>query len=133
MEDRRIYVTETDMALLETMLLHTRSDTVSELEAELARATVVKSTEIPPDAVTMNSRVVFEDTETRVTKTVTLVYPADADAAAGRISVLAPVGSALLGLSVGQVIEWPVPSGKRRKLRIIEVLYQPEAAGQMDL
>jgi regulator of nucleoside diphosphate kinase len=60
-----------------------------------------------------------------------LVYPFEADASAGRISVLAPVGTALLGLVVGQTIEWPMPSGQSRRLRVVAVPYQPEAAGDL--
>ncbi len=63
----------------------------------------------------------------------TLVYPKDADVDQGKVSVLAPVGSALLGLSVGQSIRWPLPGGTIRHLRVVSVTYQPEAAGDLDL
>ena len=89
-------------------------------------AVVVEPTKIPPDVVTMNSRVRFEDLDTGV-------YPKDADVNEGRVSVLAPVGSALLGLSVGQSIQWPLPGEKNRHLRVVSVTYQPEAAGDLDL
>ena len=81
----------------------------------------------------MNSRVRFQDTDTHDELEVTLVYPKSADVDQGKISVLAPVGSALLGLSVGQSIEWPVPAGKLRHLRVVAVTYQPEAAGHSEL
>jgi hypothetical protein len=77
----------------------------------------------------MNSRVRFEDLETREQLEVTLVYPRDADVDDRRTSVLAPVGGALLGLAVGESITWPLPGGKDRHLRVIGVTYQPEAAG----
>lgn len=99
------------------------------LENELARAIVVPPEQIPKDVVTMNSRVVFEDETTGERREVTLVYPAHADIGAGKISILVPVGSALLGLRIGQSIDWNLPSGQRRRYRVIAVPYQPEAAG----
>jgi regulator of nucleoside diphosphate kinase len=103
------------------------------LEEELGHAVVVDSTTVPSDVVTMNSRVWFEDLDTGEQLEITLVYPSDADVDQGKVSVLAPVGSALLGLSVGQSIEWPLPGGKSRQLRVVSVNYQPEAAGDLDL
>ncbi|MNJ47572.1 Regulator of nucleoside diphosphate kinase [compost metagenome] len=61
------------------------------------------------------------------------MYPKDANADEGKISILAPIGSALLGLSVGEQIDWPAPGGKTLKLKLLEVEYQPEAAGDFDL
>ncbi len=87
---------------------------------------------IPPDVVTMNSRVVLRDLDSDETMTYTLVFPKDADIGAGAISVLAPVGTAIIGYAVGAVIEWPVPGGIRR-IRIEQILYQPEAAGDFHL
>ena len=101
-----------------------------QLETELDRAVVVPSDELPADVVTMHSRVVFED-ETGRRRDVQLVYPWEAAPERGRISILAPVGVALLGLSVGQVIDWPMPNGRTASLRIVSVLYQPEAAGDL--
>lgn len=100
------------------------------LEAELDRADVLEPEEVPNDVVTMNSRVLIEDLETGETLTVTLVYPASADFQAGRLSVLAPVGAALLGLRTGQTIEWPLPGGRRKRVRVAAVEWQPEAAGE---
>ena len=76
----------------------------------------------------MNSHVVFEDEATGEWRMVTITHPDNADADRGKVSVLAPVGSALLGLAEGQSIDWPFPEGKTRRLRVIEVLYQPERA-----
>ena len=87
---------------------------------------------MPDDVVTMNSEVVYEDSATGNQRVVRLVYPKDANASAGRVSVLAPVGAALLGLHVGQEIEWAVPGGIKR-IRVAEVRYQPEAAGDLAL
>lgn len=90
------------------------------LERELSRALVVPATELPVDVVTMGSVVVFADEAKQVQRQVSLVYPEDADAGAGRISVLAPIGAALLGLRVDQRIEWPTPVG-RTIVRVIRV------------
>lgn len=103
------------------------------LEAEIFRARVVASEQVPDDVVTMNSRVVFEDVRAGARRAITLAYPADADADAGRVSVLAPIGSALLGLRVGDEIDWDLPGGRTATLRVVEVTFQPEAAGRFDL
>lgn len=101
----------------------------AELEAELNRADVVEPQDVPPDVVTMNSTVRFA-LESGEDICMTLVYPKDMDGSADRISVLAPVGSALLGLSTGEHIEWPKPGGGMMKVRLVEVVYQPERAGE---
>lgn len=104
---------------------------VGALERELSRAEVVDAAEVPRDVVTMNSRVVFEDLETGRRSEALLVYPHDvARFQGGAISVLAPVGSALLGLRAGQSIEWRMPSGKLKRYLVREVVYQPETAGE---
>lgn len=117
--------------LVGLMAAYRRHSEAEALTDELDRARVVAATEIAPDVVTMNSRVRFQDEDTHEYHEVTLVYPHEAEASAERISVLAPVGAALLGLAVGQVIAWPLPSGALRRLRIIDVSYQPEAAGKL--
>lgn len=101
---------------------------VEQLELELERAEVVEPRAIPPDVVTMRSKVVFEDVETRQWREAELVYPEEADIESSKISVLAPVGMALLGLSRGQSIRWPMPGARTRTLRVVNVVYQPEAA-----
>jgi len=125
-----IIVTDLDLARLRTVLDHHDVPTAEALDAELHRAVVVPQREVPADVVTMNSDVVYEDESTGARRTVRVVYPRDADAGRGWVSVLAPIGSALLGLRVGQHIDWNVPAGRRR-LRIVEVPYQPEAAGDL--
>lgn len=102
----------------------------ADLDDELARATIVDQTAIPPDIVTMNSTLAFRFTDTGEEREVTLVYPDRADVAAGRISILAPVGTALLGLRAGQSIMWSTPQGER-PLQVVAVRYQPEAAGDL--
>ncbi len=101
---------------------------VDALEAELSRAELVPSEQIPHDVVTMNSRVLFENETTGERREVQLVFPEDV--ADGRISIFAPVGAALLGLSVGDRLEWPLPSGRSIALRVLAVPYQPEAHGR---
>jgi regulator of nucleoside diphosphate kinase len=99
------------------------------LRAELDRAEVVEPTAIPAQIVTMNSTVTFEDENDGEKLTLTLVYPSAAGAP-GTVSIMAPVGSALLGLAQGQTIDWPTPDGRKRRLRVLEISFQPEAAGQ---
>jgi len=101
-----------------------------ELEAELARAQVVDPEDVPPTVVTMNSTVRFKVESSSEEFTLTLVYPKDMDSSSDKISILAPVGSALLGLSQGDEIEWPKPGGGVLHVRIEEVTYQPERAGK---
>ncbi len=103
----------------------------AELESELARANIVAPELIPPTIVTMNSKVKFFIESTKEEFELTLVYPKDIDSSGNKISILAPVGSALLGLSQGDQIEWPKPGGGFFKVKIIEVVYQPERAGQL--
>ena len=102
-----------------------------ELEAELGRANVVDPTEVPPTLVTMNSTVKFTVESTNKEFELTLVYPKDVDTSGKTISILAPVGSALLGLSQGDEIEWPKPGGGVLKVKITEIVYQPERAGEL--
>lgn len=101
------------------------------LQAELDRADVLEPEQMPPDVVTMNSTVRFALQGGSELFSQTLVYPKDADGSAERISILAPVGGALLGMRVGDTIEWPGPSGKALAVRIVEIVYQPERAGQL--
>jgi regulator of nucleoside diphosphate kinase len=91
------------------------------LMAELARAEIVDDADLPADVVGMHSRVECVDEASGERHSLTLVYPHEADADAGRVSVLAPVGSALLGLSVGQSIDWDAPGGRRLRLRVTGV------------
>ncbi|MBL0694365.1 nucleoside diphosphate kinase regulator [Comamonas sp. JC664] len=135
--EQSLIVTETDLERLRQVVDHNGGGRTAEfaeaLDAELTRARVVASEAVPPDVVTMNSTVVFEDEQSGERREVTLVYPRDASSDNGRISVLAPIGSALIGLSVGQSITWPLPGGRSKRLRIVAVPYQPEAAGHYHL
>lgn len=99
------------------------------LAAELERAEIVSPENVPPAVVTMNSTVRFRVESTDEEFCLTLVYPKDVDGTEGKISILAPVGSALLGLSRGDEIEWPGPGGENLHVHIEEIIYQPERAG----
>jgi regulator of nucleoside diphosphate kinase len=98
-----------------------------QLAAELERAVVVPSSEIPADVVTIDSRVVFVDETDGKQRYVRIVDPMHADLAQLQVSVLAPVGAALIGLAVGGSIDWQFPDGKTRRLRVKELIYQPES------
>lgn len=114
--------------LLDRLPLHS-SSVGEQLEEELARAEIVEPRRVPPTVVTMNSTVRFQVESSAEKFCMTLVYPKDVEGKADRISILAPVGSALLGLSEGDAIEWPAPGMGMLKVRIDEVTYQPERAG----
>ena len=132
-----IHITRFDKTRLMTVLRgldaaqESRAE-VEDLQRELERGTEVESTEIEPDVVTMNSTVRVTDLDAKTTHLYTIVFPSDADFEKGRISILSPLGTALLGYRAGDVVEWEVPRGTRR-LRIEELVYQPEAAGDFHL
>ena len=130
--DQDLIITTADLARLQPLLDAHDSRAVDQLDRELDRARLVEPGNIPADVVTMNSEVVYEDCSTFATRKIRIVYPTDADAHKGRVSVLAPIGSALLGLRVGQSITWRLPSGMKR-IRVIELHYQPEACGDFHL
>ncbi|MBR7889871.1 MULTISPECIES: nucleoside diphosphate kinase regulator [Marinomonas] len=106
---------------------------VSELEEELTRATIVAPKDVPDNIITMNSTVKFIVEATNKEFELTLVYPKNMESNGTTISILAPVGSALLGLSIGDEIEWPKPGGGNLKIKIIQVTFQPERAGEYQL
>ncbi len=127
----QITITRLDLQRLERLLESQEAvgPGTEALEVELARATIVGHEEVPPGVVTMNSRVHCRDENGNKDYHLTLVYPQDAGKE-GTVSILAPVGSALFGLTVGQHIDWPGPGGKQIKLTLLAVEYQPEAAGE---
>lgn len=119
-----ITVSEHDLARLEAMIdspAHARNPATALLADELNRATVVAPGKLPAGTVGMHSRVQCEDQMSGDAHTLTLVYPHEADVEQGRISVLAPVGTALLGLTVGQSIDWTAPGGRKLRLRVTAV------------
>ena len=110
-----------------------RSLNTDALRGELARAEVVEPADLPKDVISMNSTsyVRVEDAELGVQEhELTLVYPRDADGSANKVSIFAPVGSALLGLRTGDMIDWPLPGGRSARLQVLAIRYQPEAAGE---
>jgi regulator of nucleoside diphosphate kinase len=121
-------ITARDLARLRHVIDLHDTPTAEQLDSELQRATVFDSHDVPPTVVTMNSEVVYEDCATGERRAVRVVFPNEADAGRGRVSVMAPIGSALIGLSVGQETEWRVPGGRKR-IRVVEIRYQPEASG----
>jgi regulator of nucleoside diphosphate kinase len=131
MREPSLIITDKDLALLLPVLDQNDTPLSESLEGELRRASIVAHRDVPADVVTMNSEVTYEDVATGARRTIRVVFPRDADASAGRVSVLAPIAAALLGLRVGQEIDWRVPRGMTR-LRVVEVGYQPEAAAQAE-
>ncbi len=131
-----ITVNRRDFDRLEALLISPRwqnQATSAALMQELERAQVLEPDQIGPEVVTMNSTVTCIDETDGSQRTLTLCYPHEADSAQGRISVLAPVGAALLGLSIGQSIDWRGPDGRPLRLRVAAIAYQPEAAGDFHL
>jgi regulator of nucleoside diphosphate kinase len=135
---KSILITDNDRRRLGTMLDDSqfvrieRREHLHSLETTLDRASAVLPTEVPEDVVTMNSTVEILDLDDRDPEVYTLVYPERADALSNRISVLSPMGRAILGHRIGDMIAVPTPSGRRR-IRIETILFQPERAGDYHL
>jgi len=137
MKKRNIYITQFDLERLKMLVAEVRaggrnSAYLGDLEEELDRAIILEPEEVPPNVITMNSKVRLKDLDTGERMVFHLVFPRDADIEQGRISILAPIGTGMIGYEVGDTVEWNVPAGVR-KLEILEILYQPEAAGDYDL
>ena len=137
MAERTIVITEADFDRLKHLVESPRYRTthamlLMALGEELNRGTVVAPGQIPKGVVTMHSKVRVRDLGDDEIETYALVYPDEADIDEGKLSVLAPLGTALLGTRVGEVVEFDAPAGTRR-LKIERVLYQPEAAGDFHL
>ena len=134
-----IRLTDLDAARLERSLIEQLRESpdpaqgTAELEALLDAAAVVPSATIDPNIVTMNSTVVLEEQPAGRRMTVTLVYPKDSDPERSQVSVLSPVGRALIGARVGDTVRIVVPGNASRELRVAEMQYQPEANGRFDL
>ena len=135
MNERTIYITQTDMERLRSLIeIYNGNDAayVERLEEELDRAQIVDQKDIPHDVVTMNSIVRIKDLDAGEEKTFALVFPGKAKVAERSISILAPVGTAIIGYREGDTIEWEVPVGTKR-FQIMEIIYQPERVGNYDL
>lgn len=136
---RTIHITSIDCERLLNLINEEREfgtakkkDFLKDLELELNRANIEPPEMIPPDIITMNSKVLLRDLESEEETIYTLVYPEDADLFEDKISVLAPVGTAILGFREGDIIDWDVPDGIV-KLKVEKILFQPEAAGDYEL
>ncbi|MCE3284566.1 MAG: elongation factor GreAB [Steroidobacteraceae bacterium] len=136
---REICLTELDVVRIETLLEDLRRrksqdrQGVEALEDRVDAARVVHATCIEPQVVTMNSVVVLTDAATNVATELTLVYPKDADADRGRVSVLSPVGRALIGARIGDVLRVVVQAQRDNEFKVTAIPYQPEADGRYDL
>jgi regulator of nucleoside diphosphate kinase len=134
MDPRDIYITDYDLTRLKELLqvgigfAERDRPSLEALQGELDRAHIVEPTAVPRDVVTMNSRVRLTDVETKEEQVYTVVFPSEANLDQRKISILAPIATAILGYRVGDTVEWRVPGGVKT-LRIEEILYQPEAAG----
>lgn len=126
-----IRMIDSEADVLTELTLQNQRDSISFYELlldEIDRAAICDRADIPPDVVTMGSSVTFLDEKSGAERTVRLVYPADADIAAGRMSILTPVGAGLIGLSVGQSINWPDRGGIEHRLTIVAVEQPVRAA-----
>jgi len=129
-----IYITQSDYDKIRELLREAENTTyrgsayIRKLREELGRAHIVPPQEIAPDVITMNTTATLLDLETQEEMVLTLVFPDQADVEKGRISVLAPIGAAMLGYRVGDTFDWETPGGMR-SLRVLSVLEQPEASG----
>lgn len=134
MEEKAVYITNFDLERLGKILEGSArgQQDLDKLEEEMDQCEIVDSRKIPPDVVTLNSKVRLRDLDGGKERVVTLVLPQKENIAAGRISVTTPIGTAILGYAAGDTIEWEVRSAARR-IRVEEIIYQPEAAGDYHL
>lgn len=116
-----LVISQEDFHQISALLSIAKTETAELLEEELGRAKLIPTEQLSNNIVSMNSGVTFLDLDTGKEQQMTLVYPHEANMETGRVSVLAPVGAALLGLSVGQEIDWPVRDKKIRRLKIVSV------------
>lgn len=136
MQRPQITISSLDAVRLEKILdslSYSQFPNKDDLQEEINRADIVEPREMPNNIVTMNSTVTFKVLSSGKEFSKTLVYPKDAKGAEDTVSVLAPVGSALLGLKEGNQIDWPKPNGDVLSVAIIKVDYQPEHAGEFQL
>lgn len=118
---RSVMLGQNDLDRLDTLIRRCDPSETQLLFDELDSATVIPDHLLPGDVVAMNSQVSFIDLDTGAQSHIKLVYPGEASASQGHVSILAPVGAALIGLKVGETIEWPLPNGGRRRLQIVSL------------
>jgi regulator of nucleoside diphosphate kinase len=121
LSQRSVLLGRRDLDRLDTLIRNRASDEGNLLYEELDAAIVVEDELLPDDVVRMNTTITFTDLDTNVETTIELVYPHEVQGDARRVSILAPVGAALIGLRVGETIEWPLPNGKHRRLKVVAV------------
>ena len=132
--NKQIYITDFDMKRFKWLSSNSHKfddmykKHIYDLEKELKNAVIVEPKDIPSDIVTMNSKFRIKDLDTNEETVYTLVFPFDADLEQNKLSILAPIGVAVIGYKLGDIIEWDVPAGKKR-IKIEEILYQPEREG----
>ena len=138
MNKRLIYITDYDYKRLKKLTLVANEFTykapayIKDLNKELESASRVDPREVPPGTVTMNSKIRMRDLDSGEVFDYTLVFPEEANIEEGKISIMSPVGTSLIGYSAGDTVEWPVPGGVSR-IKIEKILYQPESAGDYTL
>lgn len=121
-----IYVSKSDFERLSSLAFHSTVPTARDLEEELDRAVVLADADLPKNIVTMNSSIEFLNLDSNQNTSIKLVYPERANSEGGSISILAPLGIALLGLRLYDTIEWPMPGGFIRRLQVIGIENQQE-------
>ncbi|MCM2348500.1 MAG: nucleoside diphosphate kinase regulator [Bacteriovoracaceae bacterium] len=129
MKHKTIILTETDYQRLNSLL--SQHSNLEDLENEIERAHIMSGSEIPSDLVTMDTTFKYLNVTDNKMGEMTIVYPQNANSGEKKISVTAPLGSALLGLRVGEEIDWKFPDGITRKLKVLEVVHQPEMQGDL--
>lgn len=130
-----IIINEFDAERIDRLLeqpAYANSPVANALNDELDRAQMCAPEDMPHDVVSMNSQVRFRDLTTGEERVRTLVFPAQMTDSSSQLSVMAPVGAALLGLRTGSTIHWELPGGASTHLEVLELLYQPEAAGEFN-
>lgn len=131
-----LQITELDLVRLQRLLAqmdHIDHDHVDNLRDKLGQAHVVEPREVPANIVTMNSSLICDDADSSRALELTLTYPEDADPGKGRVSVLSPIGSALLGAGLGETVAYELPNGEVRRLQVREIVFQPEARGWFEM
>lgn len=122
-------LTELDHVRIDKLLKHPGKAFAAELASVLDSAELVSSYDVQPNLVTMNSRVLIADGLLGEERTLTLCYPPDTNPSTGFVSVLSPVGTALLGLAEGETARWCAPGGEPASAKILKVVFQPEESG----
>jgi regulator of nucleoside diphosphate kinase len=138
MKAKDIFITQYDLERLKKLLNdipqenHYKHFYIQGLEDELNRGIVVSPKEVPENVITMNSRVLMRDLESGNDMTLWLVFPDKVGAVKNPVSILSPLGTAMIGYKVGDVFEWESPSGTK-KIEVLDILYQPERVGNFVL